>query len=142
MNDIQKFYLLESGRWEKIIGIYMVVCAALMALLGLFFIIGGIAGLDLFEMGGGGALGMAAGIGMGLFYILIGVLYYFFARFLLRAAKAVKAWGASEDEAELTDSLRNTKYFFQVSGVLSIIGIAIFSLLAVVLLIVGIVSLF
>ena len=24
MNDIQKFYLLESGRWEKIIGIYMV----------------------------------------------------------------------------------------------------------------------
>ena len=80
MNDIQKFYLLESGRWEKIIGIYMVVCAALMALLGLFFIIGGIAGLDLFEMGGGGALGMAAGIGMGLFYILIGVLYYFFAR--------------------------------------------------------------
>lgn len=141
MNDLQKYYLLESGRWEKIIGIYMIVCAVFLALFGLLFIIAGIAGIDPFNQVDGGAIGMAVTIALGVFYILIGVLYFFFARFLLRAAKAIKAWGVSEGEAELTDSLRNTKYFFQISGVLSIIGIAFTALFAVVMLVVGIVAL-
>jgi len=123
MNDLQKYYLTESARWQKLLGIFMAVCTGLLVLLGIFFIIGAILGLDL--TGEDADLGKFGLIAMGILYLLMAVLYYFFTRFLLRAAKGIKTWGESGDEAALTDGLRNNKNFYQMSGVLSIVGIAL-----------------
>ena len=122
MNDLQKYYLTESARWQKLLGIFMAVCTGLLVLLGIFFIIGAILGLDLTGEADLGKFGLIA---MGILYLLMAVLYYFFTRFLLRAAKGIKTWGESGDEAALTDGLRNNKNFYQMSGILSIISIAL-----------------
>ena len=140
MNDIQKYYLLQSGRWEKLLGVFMWVCVILMALLGVFFIVGAAAGLDL---GDETAL-MSSKVGliaMGVLYVLLAVLYYFFARYLCRSAKALKAWGSSDDDADLTDGLKYTKYFFQISGVLCIISFALIAVCLVAVIIGAIVAL-
>jgi hypothetical protein len=63
--------------------------------------------------------------GFGIMYLLMAVLYYFYARYLLRAAKGLKAWGVSEDEADLTFGLKNNKSYFKFSGILTIIALAI-----------------
>ena len=47
MNDLQKYYLLESAKWQKLLGVLMWICTIFMVLLGLFFIVTGILGLDL-----------------------------------------------------------------------------------------------
>ena len=123
MNDLQKYYLTEGARWQKLLGIFMAVCTGLLVLLGIFFIIAAFLGLDITgEDADFGKLGLAA---IGILYILMAVLYYFFTRFLLRSAKGIKTWGESGDEAALTDGLRNNKNFYQMSGILSIIGIAL-----------------
>ena len=123
MNDLQKYYLTESARWQKLLGIFMAVCTGLLVLLGIFFIIAAIVGLDI--PGENADFGKFGLIAMGILYILIAVLYYFFTRYLLRAAKGIKTWGESGDEAALTDGLRNNKNFYQMCGILSIISIAL-----------------
>ena len=123
MNDLQKYYLTESARWQKLLGIFMAVCTGLLVLLGIFFIIAAIAGLDI--PGENADFGKFGLIAMGILYILIAFLYYFFTRYLLRAARGIKTWGESGDEAALTDGLRNNKNFYQMCGILSIISIAL-----------------
>ena len=94
-------------------------------------------GLDLF---GGGMAGGIAGAFIGIIYILMAVLYYFFARYLLRSAKALKAYGVSDDEADLTEGLKNNKSYFKLSGILIIISLCILALVLVIAIIGAIAS--
>ena len=100
MNDIQKGFLVESARWQKLLGVVMMISSILIALLGIM-------------------------------YLLFAVLYYFFAVYLLRSAKAFKTWETSDDDAYLTEGLRNTKSFFRLSGILTIIGLCAIGLMLV-----------
>jgi len=123
MNNIQKSCLAETGRWQKLLGVVMMVCTILIALLGIFFIVVGfVDNGELFEEEGG-IFGKIMGLSLGIMYLLLSVLYYFFAIYLLRSAKAFKAYLESDSDADLTDGLRNTKSFFRLSGILSLIGI-------------------
>ena len=60
MDSLQKSYLAETARWQKLLGVVMMVFTVLIALIGIFFIVAGSAfgdameGLDLF---GGGMAG-------------------------------------------------------------------------------------
>ena len=143
MDSLQKNYLAETARWQKLLGVVMMVFTVLIALIGIFFIVAGSAfgdameGLDLF---GGGMAGGIAGAFIGIIYILIAVLYYFFARYLLRSAKALKAYGVSDDEADLTEGLKNNKSYFKLSGILVIISLCILALVLVIAIIGAIAS--
>ena len=121
MNNIQKSFLAETGRWQKLLGVVMMVCTILIALLGIFFIVVGF--VDNGEFLEEGVFGKIMGLSLGIMYLLLSVLYYFFAIYLLRSAKAFKAYLESDSDADLTDGLRNTKSFFRLSGILSLIGI-------------------
>ena len=126
MDNIQKFYLAETARWQKLLGILMMISAAILALLAVFFIVlGFVSHGDFLEEG---VLGTITGVFLGLVYILCAVLYYFFGIYLLRSAKALKKWAAGEDEVDLTEGLKNTKSFFKMSGILTIIGLCILGL--------------
>ena len=143
MDSLQKSYLAETARWQKLFGVVMMVFTVLIALIGIFFIVAGSAfgdameGLDLF---GGGMAGGIAGIAVGVIYILMAVLYYFFARYLLRSAKAFKAYGISDDETDLTEGLKNNKSYFKLNGVLTVISLCILALVLVIGIIGAIVS--
>jgi len=130
MNDIQKYYLTETARWEKVLGIYMMVCTVFILLLAVFFIVFSIvSGTSFLE---DEDLGAAWGIILGFVYLLCAALYYFFAMYLLRAGKALKAWAASDSDADLTEGLKNTNSFFKFSGILAIISICGLALAIVV----------
>ena len=143
MDSLQKNYLAETARWQKLLGVVMMVFTVLIALIGIFFIVAGSAfgdameGLDLF---GGGMAGGIAGAAIGIVYILMAVLYYFFARYLLRSAKALKAYGVSDDEADLTEGLKNNKSYFKLSGILVVISLCILALVLVIAIIGAIAS--
>ena len=135
MDSLQKSYLAETARWQKLLGVVMMVFTVLIALIGIFFIVAGSAfgdameGLDLF---GGGMAGGIAGAALGIVYILMAVLYYFFARYLLRSAKALKAYGVSDDEADLTEGLKNNKSYFKLNGILLIISLCFLALVLII----------
>lgn len=135
MDSLQKNYLAETARWQKLLGVVMMVFTVLIALIGIFFIVAGSAfgdameGLDLF---GGGMAGGIAGAALGIVYILMAVLYYFFARYLLRSAKALKAYGVSDDEADLTEGLKNNKSYFKLNGILVIISLCFLALVLII----------
>jgi hypothetical protein len=123
MNEIQKSYLLETAKWQKFLGVVMMVCVVLMAIGGIAIIATGSFFAD--QVDDNPLLAQFGMSGFGIMYLLMAVLYYFYARYLLRAAKGLKAWGVSEDEADLTFGLKNNKSYFKFSGILTIIALAI-----------------
>ena len=132
MNEIQKSYLLETAKWQKVVGILMAICTALMAVLGIVFLFfGNVVGDSGF--GGLEELGGAAGAVAGVIYLLCAVLYFFFTLYLLRSAKNLKAWGASDDEETLSKGLKNTKSYFKLNGILAIICFVLFGIVIVAL---------
>ena len=143
MDSLQKNYLAETARWQKLLGVVMMVFTVLIALIGIFFIVAGGAFGDAMsdlELFGGGMAGGIAGAAIGIVYILMAVLYYFFARYLLRSAKALKAYGVSDDEADLTEGLKNNKSYFKLSGILVVISLCLLALVLVIAIIGAIVS--
>lgn len=121
MDKRQKYYLSETARWQKLLGVVLVVCTVFIALMGVVFIVlGFISGDGVMDSD---VLGKVTGALLGIFYFLLAVLYYYFAVYLLRSSKAIKAWEESDDEADLTEGLKNTESFFRLSGILAIAGI-------------------
>jgi hypothetical protein len=137
MNEIQKSYLLETAKWQKVVGILMAICTALLAVLGIVFIcFGSVIGASSLE--GFEAFGGAAGAVAGVIYLLCALLYFFFTLYLLRSAKNLKAWGQSDDEEALTNGLKNTKSYFKLNGILAIISFVLVGIAIIVAAIVAI----
>ena len=132
MNDSQKFYLVESARWQKALGVFIAIATVVLFLLGQAFIIMPLAGLDFvdteeYEFGPEGF------VALGIVYIICAVIYLFFALYLLRAANAMDAWLNHGDDASLTKSLKYTKGFFKYAGILTILSFAFILLLIVII---------
>ena len=136
MNEIQKSYILETAKWQKFLGILMAIGTVLLAAFGIAFIIFGNF-LDDPDLEGLGTLGGAV---VGALYLLLAVLYFFFTRYLLRSAKYLKAWGASDAEEDLTKGLKNNKSYFKFSGILAIIGLGCAALAMIGVIVVAIAS--
>ena len=142
MDSLQKNYLAETARWQKLLGVVMMVCTVLIALLGILFIVGGSAlGSALDDLEGAALFGGIGGAAAGIVYLLMALLYYFFAHYLLRSAKYLKAYVANEDEADLTEGLKNNKSYFKLNGILTIIALIFVALAVVVGVIVGLAGL-
>ena len=131
MDNIQKSYLVETARWQKVIGILMAVGTCFLALAAILFI-----GVGLFAPDTIASASQPAAyfITMGIVYIPLTVLYFFMTRFLLRSAKFLKAWGTSEaeDNADLTEGLKNTKSFFKLSGIIALVSLILAAIAIVV----------
>ena len=142
MNEIQKSYLLETAKWQKFLGIVIAVCTVLIAVVGIVLIILGIRSdpSDVIVSQNPPVFSEVGAVG-GIFYLLFAVLYYFFARYLLRSAKYLKAWGASDAEEDLTEGLKNGKSYFKLSGIVTIVGIVLAVLLLIGATIAGIAGL-
>lgn len=130
MNELQKNYLLETAKWQKFLGVLMLICTIIIAGLSIAFIFFGNQ-LDLSDFGGKAEFGSVGGIVFGVIYLLCAILYFFFALYLLRSANNLKAWGKSEDEEALTKGLKNNKSYFKLNGILAIISIVLVALAAV-----------
>ena len=141
MDSLQKNYLAETARWQKLLGVVMMVCTVLIAVGGIAFIVGGSAlGGALDDLEDATLIAGIGGAAAGIVYLLMAVLYYFFAHYLLQSAKYLKAYVANEDEASLTEGLKNNKSYFKLNGILTIIALIILGLAIVVAVIAAIVG--
>ena len=139
MDNTQRSYLVETAKWQKVIGILMAIGTGVLALAAVFFLVFGIFAPETLASADQPA---AYFITMGIIYIPLTVLYFFMTRYMLRSAKYLKAWGTSEaeNESDLTEGLKNTKSYFKLSGILALVSIALVVLILVVIAIVAVVS--
>jgi hypothetical protein len=122
-------YLLTAGKWAKFLGI--------MGFIGTAFIV--LAAFSMFAMGSslaglsGGLYGAGFGSGLGSFYLIIAIPYFMISLFLFRfGTRTAEMQYESTAAMSMTEAFKNLKNYFQYSGILVIIMLAMFILLMVI----------
>lgn len=111
------------------IGSAFIVIAAVPMLLG-----GGMMGSGMDGMDGLGVFGGGMMIGMGVFYLVLGVVYFMASLYLLRYAGSIKRAVAGMQVGDLETALSQQASFWKLMGILTLISI----IAALVMVVVGI----
>ncbi|KAA5534899.1 hypothetical protein F0919_09875 [Taibaiella lutea] len=131
LDERSKAYLLETTRWTKFLAIIGFIFIGLML----------VVALAMFTMGSYvssfAGLGSYFGVGMGLLYIVIGVLYLFPILSLLKFSTNMKAGIQTSNIELITEGFRHQKNLFKFMGIMTIIVIALYLILIVVVGILG-----
>jgi hypothetical protein len=123
-NDEIKSYLLVSSKWSKFLAIVGFVGMAIMMLIGLLMLVG----LPFLS-----ALSKTAPMwGIGVLYLLFGVMYYFPTLYLYRFSEKIKRGIQENDESILTDGFLNLKKMFKFVGIVMIVVLSMYALILVI----------
>jgi len=120
-------YLNETARWSRLLSIIGFIYCGLMVIFGLFFgsmmtrMMSGMSGTDAGFTTFGGAF-------LSFFVILMALILFFPAYYLFNFSSKVRRALQNNDQAVLTDSLKNLKSFFKFYGILVIIFLSIYAL--------------
>lgn len=132
-----KDFLATAGKWATFLSIVGFIVLGFML----------IGSLSMFAMGSmlegmGGAAGPMAGFMsgavLGSIYLVVVVLCFFPTLFLFKFGSKAKQAVASNSTPELTQSLGNLKSYFKFMGIFTIVGIAFYIVMFIVLIAVGI----
>ncbi|MBK9735665.1 MAG: hypothetical protein IPO92_12150 [Saprospiraceae bacterium] len=142
VEDQAKVYLKETAKWSNFLAIVGLVMSGLFMLMGIGVMIfmGSIAGasedpnLKIFSGG--------FGIMYGLIYILIAAFYVYPCLKLYGFAKKTKASINLNDSFQLTEALSQLNAMFKFMGILTIIVLALYLLIILVAMGVGLSSIF
>ena len=127
MENSQKSYILEISKWEKFLGVIMLITVVLVALIGTVFIA---CSSKLGESAQFAQAGTAGIVAIGILYIVVAGICCIPSCFLLKSAKALKSGLLLEKEEDVNSGLENCKSFFKFTGIYSLIGlIAVFVIL-------------
>lgn len=114
--DIKK-QLLETAQWSKFIAIFCYIGMVFMLCMGLIMFIG----VPFMES----YLKMVPMYVFGIFYIVMGIIYYFPSTYMYRFAKRMKQGVLTDDEAVLTDGFNNLKKLYRFSGIMIIASLSL-----------------
>jgi hypothetical protein len=123
IDSIAGMHLKETAMWAKIISIAGFIMSSLIFIMAIF------AGALLEQMTGKrygnnvSTTGMAASVG--IFYGLIGIVFFISSLFQFRFASKLKTALLNNDQEMLNLSLQNLRSYYRITGVLTIIGSAI-----------------
>ena len=137
MSEMIVASLRKTRPWVLFIAILGFIGAAFMLLASIPVFLGG--GMTGFE-GADAGLGMAGTgmmIGMGVIYLLMGVIYFMASLYLLRYASAIKRAVTGLNIGDLESALEAQASFWKLVGILSIVSI----ILMLVFMVIGIGSL-
>jgi hypothetical protein len=120
-------YLNETARWSRLLSIIGFIYCGLMAIVGLFF------GSMMSRMmpGMGGSEAALSGIGsafLSIFIILMALILFFPAYYLFNFSSKMRRALRNNDQAVLTESLKNLKSFFKFYGIVVLIGLSVYAL--------------
>ncbi len=110
-------YLAETSRWAKFLAVLGFCFIGLIVVIGLF------AGTILSSMGG--ALPYPP-FAVGIFYILIGAVYFFPIYYLFKFAIKLKPAIQQRDPGDLESAFENLKSHYKFIGILMIITLALY----------------
>ena len=121
-------YLSETARWSRLLSIIGFIYCGLMAIVGLFF---GSMMSRMMMPGMGGTDTALAGVGtafLSFFIILMSLIFFFPAYYLYSFSSKMRRALRNNDQAVLTDSLKNLKSFFKFYGIIVIVVLSIYAL--------------
>lgn len=128
--------LRKTRPWVLLIAIVGFIMAALMVVMAIPMFMGA---SSMSSMGGAEGMGgpemmMGGGfaIGMGVLYILIGIIYFFLSLYLLRYAGAIKRAVNGLDVANLEAALDSQASFWKMAGILTLLSIVLTILFIVI----------
>ncbi|NQX81901.1 MAG: hypothetical protein HRT66_07910 [Flavobacteriaceae bacterium] len=120
-------YLREIGKWAKFLSIIGFIGAGVMMVIGLFAISEMQAVLDLYRDASVGVIPSVSGV----MYVLIGVIFLTPSWYMFKFSQKLKTSLRTEDSNELEIALLNQKSFFKFWGILMIVVLGFYLLLAV-----------
>ncbi len=126
MIDMVSFsHLKETAMWAKIMAVIGFILSVIIIIAAIFF------GAYLGQMNGGYNSEVAVpgldGI-VGIFYLLIAVVYFVCSIFHFRFASKMKAALLNNDQQTLNLSFQNLKIYYRITCILTIIGAVILAL--------------
>jgi len=121
-------YLAETGRWTKFLSIVGFILTGIVVLAGIF------AGtmMSIFTQGQMGDMPAGFNIIFGGVYVLMGLLYFFPAYYLLKFSQKLKEALSMRDNGALNTAFENQKSFFKFWGILMIIFLVLYGLMGIV----------
>jgi len=131
-NETMVACLKKASPWMRFIAVLYFIGAALMALFGVIFLLGGgTAAASFFDSidrtgdirSWSGVAGVTAFIGV--FYIAIAVLIFFPGRFLYKTGAMLRDFSLTLSGASLETAFRNNHYYWKFTGILTIIFLAL-----------------
>lgn len=127
LQDDAQYYLHETGKWARFLGITGFILSCLIALIGIF------AG-TLFSILGNSSRHYPAGmgIGMGFMYVLMGAFHFWISLYLYRFGTRIKSAIEYKNTMQVSDALSNLKTFFKIISILVIITLAIYALVIII----------
>jgi hypothetical protein len=137
LNFQAQSFLREAGKWASFLGILgFIICAII--LLASFFVGGTMGKLASVTPGAGSAIYAGVGGLITVIYILVDIVYFFFALYLYQFGSRVKSGIKFSNEAEVTRALGKLKSFFKLWGVCTIIVICLYVIIIAISIAVGI----
>lgn len=124
-NDEMKAYLMETAKWGKFLAIMGYIGIGIIALLGLFIMLGFSAFSEYTQI----PFPMGA---LGIIYILFAVLYYFPVYYLHKFSNRSKQALLMNDQTSLTSSFSNLKSLFRFLGIATIVILSLYALIVVI----------
>jgi len=126
-------YLDQARKWTFFLSIIGFIATAFIVIIALFF--GSImASLDEFSGGMSGAV--SSGM-ITVIYLIIGIVYFFISLYLYRFSVRTKAAIHEQDSAQLEDGLKNLKSYWKLTGIITLVVIAVYAVALVLMLIGG-----
>ncbi len=129
-----KNFLATAASWGKFLAIMGFIGTGIMviAAFGLMLM-----GSTIPSLASNPAFGGLGGIGVGLLYLVLAVVYVFPSLFLFKFSSKIKSSIRNSDSLEMEDGFKNLKSLFMFMGIMTIIIMVIYFLIFVVAIIAG-----
>ena len=126
IDDMSRSHLAETAKWAKFLSVVGFIMCGLVVIASFF--VGAIfsASTSQYERYGDDSPFAGLGVLMTIFYLAIGILYFFPCLFLFRFATQMTAALYTNEQLTLNKSFQNLKRMFRYMGILTIIVISLY----------------
>jgi len=128
LTEEAQYFLHQSAKWAKFLGILGFVGSAFIALMGVFF---GTIMTTLSQFNRASPMPPFMGGAMGVFYILMAAFNFFLALYLYQFGVRVKNGVEFKDSEIVSDGLGKLKSLFKLSGITAIVFLSLYALVIV-----------
>tara|TARA_A100001015_G_scaffold200109_1_gene223458 strand:- start:191 stop:700 length:510 start_codon:yes stop_codon:yes gene_type:complete len=121
-------YLNQARKWTYFLSIIGFIFTVLIVLMALFF-----SSFMAMFSGMYSSYGVSEFTSMGtgmvtVFYLFFALLYFFLSLYLYRFSKRVKGAINEEDSSQLEDGLKKLKYYWKLTGILTVVALGVYVL--------------
>ncbi len=137
LNFEAQSYLREAGKWANFLGILgFIFCAIILVIC--FFVGGTMGKIASVTPGAGSAIYAGMGGLITAVYILLDIIYFFFALYLYQFGSRIKRGLRFSNEADVTRALGKLKSFFKIWGICTIVVMCLYALIFIITIAIGI----